>query len=88
MPKRSSKEEAPKDINILAARIVEGATKEDISLTGKQEKQVNEKNIHAVALGQLGGKRGGPARAKKLTPEQRKEIAKRAAHARWMSIKG
>ncbi|MBI4337758.1 MAG: hypothetical protein HY683_08045 [Chloroflexi bacterium] len=42
------------------------------------------KNPHAVALGQLGGKKGGPARAKKLTPEQRQEIAHRAATARWL----
>ncbi|MDO8491280.1 MAG: hypothetical protein Q7T04_04625 [Dehalococcoidia bacterium] len=41
------------------------------------------KNPAAVALGHLGGKKGGPARAKKLTPEQRKEIAKIAATARW-----
>ncbi len=83
MPERSSKDKTPKDINILAAHIVEDATKEDTSLTEKQEGQVNEKNLHAVALGQLGGKKGGPARAEKLTPEQRKEIAKKAAQARW-----
>jgi len=41
------------------------------------------KNPHAVALGRLGGKKGGPARAKKLTPEQRREIARKAAEARW-----
>jgi len=44
-----------------------------------------EKNPAAVALGRLGGKKGGPARAAKLTPEQRKEIAKKAAAARWSS---
>ena len=37
----------------------------------------------AVALGKLGGKKGGDARAKKLTPEQRKAIAEKAARARW-----
>ena len=42
-----------------------------------------EKNPAAVALGRLGGKKGGPARAAKLTPERRKEIAKKAAVARW-----
>lgn len=42
-----------------------------------------EKNPAAVALGRLGGKKGGPARAAKLTPEQRKEIARKAAEARW-----
>jgi hypothetical protein len=41
------------------------------------------KNPAAVALGKLGGKKGGPARAKKLSPERRQEIAKKAARARW-----
>jgi hypothetical protein len=42
-----------------------------------------EKNPAAVALGKLGGKKGGKARAAKLTPEQRSAIAKKAAEARW-----
>ena len=42
-----------------------------------------EKNPAAVALGKLGASKGGKARAKKLTPEQRSEIAKKAAEARW-----
>lgn len=41
------------------------------------------KNKAAVALGRLGGKRGGLARAAKLTPEQRSAIARKAAEARW-----
>jgi len=36
-----------------------------------------------MALGRLGGKKGGRARADKLSPEQRKEIARKAARARW-----
>jgi hypothetical protein len=42
-----------------------------------------EKNPAAVALGKLGASKGGKARAKKLTPEQRTAIAKNAAKARW-----
>lgn len=42
-----------------------------------------EKNPHAVALGRLGGLKGGKARAKKLTAERRKEIADKAIKARW-----
>jgi hypothetical protein len=42
-----------------------------------------EKNPAAVALGKLGGRKGGKARAEKLSPERRKEIAKKAAEARW-----
>lgn len=76
MQERSSKEKTPKDINELAAYIVETATNEP-----------NEKNPHAVALGRLGGKKGGLARAQKLTPERRKEIARKAAFIRWSSTR-
>jgi hypothetical protein len=72
MPKRSSK----KDINELAASIVESATS---STEGVQ----NKKNPHAVALGRLGGLKGGRARAERLTAEQRKEVAQKAAKIRW-----
>jgi hypothetical protein len=41
------------------------------------------KNLAAVALGRLGGKKGGKARAEKLSPERRSEIAKKAAQPRW-----
>lgn len=41
------------------------------------------KNPHAVALGKLGAKKGGLARAQRLTPEQRHAIASLAAKARW-----
>lgn len=42
-----------------------------------------KKNPHAVALGKLGGKKGGKARAAALSPERRREIARKAARARW-----
>jgi hypothetical protein len=42
-----------------------------------------EKNPAAVELGRLGGRKGGKARAEKLSPERRREIAKKAAEARW-----
>lgn len=74
MLKRSSNKK--KDINILASEIVKEATKE-------QESNLQGKNPYAVALGRLGGKKGGKARAEKLTPEQRREIAQKAAKARW-----
>jgi len=41
------------------------------------------KNPAAVALGKLGGAKGGKARAKALSPERRKAIARKAAKARW-----
>jgi hypothetical protein len=42
-----------------------------------------KKNPHAVALGRLGGLKGGKARTEKLTPEERKELARKAVLARW-----
>jgi len=45
--------------------------------------EAREKNPAAVALGKLGGPKGGPARAKALSPESRKKIARKAAMARW-----
>lgn len=41
------------------------------------------KNPHAVALGRLGGQKGGKARAKSLSKEQRRRIAVLAARKRW-----
>lgn len=80
----------PRDINLLARQIVEEAIGEP--LTDKQEETspqepTREKNPAAVALGRLGGLKGGKARASKLTPEQRKEIAKKAAEKRWSKKK-
>jgi len=46
-----------------------------------------KKNPHAVALGRKGGKKGGPARAAKLSAEQRSEIARNAVMARWEKTK-
>ena len=45
------------------------------------------KNPHAVALGHLGGKKSGALRMVNLTPRQRKEIARKAALARWRKRK-
>ena len=42
-----------------------------------------KKNPAAVALGRLGGKKGGPARAAKLSPKKRQQIARKAAMKRW-----
>jgi hypothetical protein len=44
---------------------------------------MKKKNPAAVALGRLGGLKGGKARAEKLTPERRQEIARLAVIARW-----
>jgi len=70
----------PTDPNQLAKSIVDQATGQ---VPTQEQPPVQEKNPAAVALGKLGGKKGGPARAKKLTPEERSEIAKKAAFTRW-----
>jgi hypothetical protein len=75
MAERSSKR--PRDLNRLATSIVRDATSDE------PQPDTSGKNPAAVQLGKLGGKKGGPARAKKLTPEQRREIAKKAAAKRW-----
>lgn len=76
MPTRSSKGLDP---NQLAKAIVDEATGE--AVPGRELPP--EKNQAAVELGKLGGKKGGAARAARLSPEQRVEIARRAAQARW-----
>lgn len=65
----------PRDPNQLAKMIV------DIS-TGGIDEEMPELSPKAKA-GQLGGLKGGKARAEKLTPKKRSEIAKKAAKARW-----
>jgi hypothetical protein len=75
MPKRSSK-----DLNQTAFRIVQQST-------GQASKVEPQKNPAAVALGRLGGMKGGKARADKLTKERRSEIAAKAAAARWVNKK-
>ena len=77
----------PRDINLLARQIVEEAIGEPLTpQTAKPTEEpqpTKEKNQAAVALGRLGGLKGGKARAEKLSSERRKEIAARAAKARW-----
>lgn len=81
MPDRSRKHR-PSDLNSLAASIVADATDED-----KPEPSDDGKDPAAVALGRKGRLKGGKALAEKLTPEQRSEIARKAAAMRWHSDK-
>jgi hypothetical protein len=60
------------DPNVLAAAIVRAATNGD-------------KNPAAVALGRMGGLKGGKARAEALSAKRRSEIAKKAAQTRWLN---
>ena len=52
-------------------------------MPNRSSKPPAEKNPAAVALGRLGGLKGGAARAASLTPKKRKEIARKAAEKRW-----
>jgi hypothetical protein len=76
MPDRSRKR--PRDPNQLGKLIVDLAT-------GKAEEPDPDagKNPAAVELGRKGGLKGGKARAEKMTPERRREAARRAARVRW-----
>jgi hypothetical protein len=74
----AKKPKRPTDVNERAKLIVDILTKQTT-----EENSYKDKNPAAVALGRLGGLKGGKARAKKLTASKRKEIAKKAAKARW-----
>lgn len=64
------------DENILAKHIVD-------SIIDGFDEESPQKDAAAVKLGQKGGQKGGKARADKLTSEERREIAQKAAKARW-----
>jgi hypothetical protein len=77
--RRSSKDH---DFVTVARSVVEQAIGE--KMDGSPLPDPNEgKNPAAVALGRLGGAKGGKARAESLSPAKRKAIAKKAAKARW-----
>lgn len=81
MAKHKKKEH---DFAVTAFRVVQEATGQVEPESKEAEPELAEgKNPHAVALGRLGGLKGGKARASKLTPEQRREIARKAAKTRW-----
>lgn len=70
MAKRSSK---PRDLNALAASIVEQATDEAPPEPDSPQREA----------GRIGGLKGGKVRAQRLSAERRSEIARKAAAARW-----
>ncbi|MHB8890345.1 MAG: hypothetical protein ACYC46_16160 [Acidobacteriaceae bacterium] len=83
----STKKKREHDFAINAFRVVEEATREtdtpEEAPEFPPEPTAEERHHAAVKLGRLGGKKGGPARSAKLSPEERREIAKKAAKARW-----
>lgn len=77
MPKRSSKNP---DGNQIAFQGMQSLLEK---LDPESVPKPKEKNPAAVALGKLGGAKGGAARAAKLSAKKRSTIAKKAAKARW-----
>ena len=73
------KKKLPTDINQIGKYICDLTTSEEPTTI----ECVKEKNPAAVALGRLGGLKGGKARAEKLSPKKRKEIAIKDAQTRW-----
>ena len=79
VPSRAStkKKKRSRDTNVLAFQVVQEAT-------GQAPPEPEDtRNPAAVALSKLGASKGGKARAAKLSPRKRKQIAKKAAAARW-----
>jgi len=77
IPRGPKGEKRPADVIGNAVKVMRIATGEEI------EEERREKSPEAVNLGRRGGIRGGRARAAKLTPEERRESARRAAKSRW-----
>lgn len=71
----------PRDVNSRAAQIVAMSTGQ--SVPGEKPVEDDGKNPAAVALGRLGGLKGGKARAEALSKRKRAQIARIAAAARW-----
>ena len=92
------KKKLPREANSLAARIVAISTGQSLpdlsAMTGAQVgnppivSEEPKKNPAAVALGRLGGLKGGKARAEKLSARKRRAIAEKAAATRWRKKKG
>ena len=76
MPRGPKGQKRPADVIGNAVMVMKIATGEIIE-------EIEDKSALAVARGHVGGLKGGIARAKKLSPAKRKEIAKRAAQKRW-----
>lgn len=74
-----TRKKRPRDPIVLAKLIG------DIATGQVEDGEPDERNPAAVELGRKGGLKGGKARAERLSPEKRKEIAKKAAQKRWSS---
>jgi hypothetical protein len=84
---RMAKKSKSSDVNVTAFEVLNAVTGElpcQASPSPTKKKALQPaKNPAAVALGRLGGLKGGKARAAKLSPNKRSQIAKKAAQSRW-----
>jgi len=80
-----AKKKPSTDPNVIAHDILQAITGQPAGTTSVKKEPANTptKNPAAVALGRLGGLKGGKARAEKLSAKRKKEIAKAAANSRW-----
>jgi len=79
---RRSSKKLPTDPNKLAYEIVRLSTEEPDEKEQPPEER-SEISKYLAEIGRKGGLKGGKARADKLTPERKKEIAQKAAQTRW-----
>jgi hypothetical protein len=84
----AKKKKPESDVNVTAFEILKAVTGESANRSHDgnkpaKKKVLPEKNPAAVALGRLGGLKGGKARAESLSAKKRSQIAKAAAMARW-----
>jgi hypothetical protein len=72
------------DPNLFAKRHFDKLLEKlDPEAVAEQQQESQGKDLKAVEAGRKGGKKGGPARAKSLSPRRRKQIATKASRARW-----
>lgn len=85
MAKKEKDTKLRPDANEIARRVLREATGQAPKTPPPEARSEDEKNPEAVKRGSVGGTKGGPARAEKLTPKELKQGAREAARARWSS---
>jgi hypothetical protein len=83
MPKRISKSARPLDINQAAFQMVRRSTATEDRAPSPPKVSTSDISRVMAAMGRKGGKIGGKRRMTTMTPEQRREVAQKAAKARW-----
>ena len=87
MAKKRTTKKQQADHQQLARKVLDAIAPDAEKRTRKQDTTDDDRRAAAAILGSVGGKKGGPARAKKLSKARRSEIAQNAAEARWKSTR-